>query len=91
MEIINDNITDNLKKTRTGKTSDHQRQYILKYYHKNKEAMDKQRYELFLQQKDTPEYKAMRMIHSKRYYEKQKALKLASSINVSINEPDKIV
>ena len=53
--------------------------------------MDKQRYELFLQQKDTPEYKAMRMIHSKRYYEKQKALKLASSINVSINEPDKIV
>lgn len=57
----------------------------LRYYHKNKEELDKKRYELYLKQKDTPEYKESIKISQKKFHEKKKLMKQLSNSNSNSN------
>ena len=64
MSLVQSNTNDSEARKRTGKATPSHTQAISEYQHKDKDELDRTRYELYQQQKNTPEYKAMRKIHN---------------------------
>ena len=83
---MSDNL-GNISKDKPKKSSESHIRAQLKYYHKNQEYCDRKRYELYVKQRDTPEYKEMRRRHARTYYEKKKMMKVAQ-ISVNLDQLD---
>lgn len=81
MDPINDTSKDTSEITSKKRytSTEASRASKLKYYHKNKEEIDRKRYELYLQQKDTPEYREIIKKSQRKYYLKKKLEKQLKS------------